>query len=544
MTAMPSRINSFTTLASALLTVVLVGCGKSTVPARFEPNLVHTMKYQIKEGVPMDQTSKDAYWIVNEMFGTPDDPKLPDFVEEDEDLAGLLSAENLQRAAGPEDAEGRGLYRKHCVKCHGVSGDGRGPIAFVQNPYPRDYRKGVFKFKSTPLGAKPTKADLTRLIANGISGTSMVKIKELTDKDVAALVDYVIYLSWRGETERAVVDDGVLNYDFASGERILDPASGERIRRLPAEQRTEVASTLVAINEEVYAEDLANYEKYLAFQKSVERDSELKTLVERAAGDDDEAEATAEELAEKYADYEAYADIKEDLEDDEELQAAFTRASEATNAQELTYFEQWGYHREAALGIGQSWLEADEETLEVPDPPEGLPVASSHRNYVELMKSGQADPLAASVKRGREIFTGKVANCSKCHGAKGLGDGQTNDYDEWTKDWTTRIDVKPDDQEALIPLLARGALPPINAIPRNFQEGIFRGGAESAQLYRRITQGIDGTPMPAATFMEGKFEREEVWHLINFIRSLQKQDAEAPAEASAVTPTTKSSGEE
>jgi hypothetical protein len=28
--------------------------------------------------------------------------------------------------------------------------------------------------------------------------------------------------------------------------------------------------------------------------------------------------------------------------------------------------------------------------------------------------------------------------------------------------------------------------------------------------------------MPAATFVEGQFEKEDVWHLINFIRSLQK----------------------
>jgi hypothetical protein len=28
--------------------------------------------------------------------------------------------------------------------------------------------------------------------------------------------------------------------------------------------------------------------------------------------------------------------------------------------------------------------------------------------------------------------------------------------------------------------------------------------------------------MPAATFVEGEFEADDVWHLINFIRSLQK----------------------
>ena len=142
-----------------------------------------------------------------------------------------------------------------------------------------------------------------------------------------------------------------------------------------------------------------------------------------------------------------------------------------------------------------------------------------------MRKGDQAEEFEASIKRGQELFVGKIASCSKCHGEKGLGNGQTTDYDDWTKDWTTRVDLKPENREDLIPLLARGALPPVNIVPRNFSEGIFRGGSNSRDLYRRITQGIDGTPMPAATFVEGQFEAEDVWHLINFIRSLQTQES-------------------
>ena len=32
--------------------------------------------------------------------------------------------------------------------------------------------------------------------------------------------------------------------------------------------------------------------------------------------------------------------------------------------------------------------------------------------------------------------------------------------------------------------------------------------------------------MPAATFVEGQFEKEDVWHLINFVRSLDKSGEE------------------
>jgi len=99
--------------------------------------------------------------------------------------------------------------------------------------------------------------------------------------------------------------------------------------------------------------------------------------------------------------------------------------------------------------------------------------------------------------------------------------------------------LKPENREELIPLMARGALPPVNIIPRNFAEGVFRGGSTSKDLYRRITQGIDGTPMPAATFVEGQFDPDDVWHLINFIRSLQTPDSSespktgAPAQISS-----------
>ncbi len=435
----------------AALITVSTGCSRQERPVEFEPNLVHAMKYQISEQIPMDQAIKDTTWAVTTAFGTPDDPKLPSVVTEDEELASILSMDRLVKASGPQGAEGRGLFRQHCATCHGVTGNGRGPTAAAQMPYPRDYRLGIFKFKSTPRGVKPTRADLTHTIAAGVTGTAMNKIPELSEEDVQALVDYVIYLSWRGEFERIMIDDGVRELDFEAGERIINRELGGRLLADPKLEETLAAASEASDRDETIAEELAAYEDYVEAREYI---------------DDYIAE------------------------------------------------------------IGESWLEAEDEVLEVPDPPAGLPVADSFKQYQSLMNSEQATELAASVARGQELFVGKIAACSKCHGEKGLGDGQTTDYDDWVKDWTTRVNLKPEDRDSLIPLLARGALPPVNAIPRNFQEGIFRGGSTSADLYRRITQGIDGTPMPAATFVEGQFERDDVWHLINFIRSMQTADAE------------------
>ncbi|MEM9586253.1 MAG: c-type cytochrome [Planctomycetota bacterium] len=416
----------------ALVPVLLVlGCTQE-VPIDFEPNLVFVTKHQIKEGFSMDQASKDATWIVTKMFGTADEPKLPDFtvMKEDEpevveDLTNMIDLDHLRRAAGAP-GEGRGLYREHCSKCHGVSGDGRGSLSAVMTPYPRDYRKGVFKFKSTKRGSKPTREDIAYLIRNGVAGTSMVKIPALTDEDIQALTDYVIYLSWRGELERSVIDDAVFELDLTE-DRLINP-------------------------------DFAN--------SPVEEEKEA-------------------------------------------------------------FDEAWAIAEEIALDIGANWFDASDDVVEVPEPPESAIVTDSREEFVKLMESDKADQLVASVKRGGELFRGKIASCSKCHGKDGLGDGQNTDYDEWTKEWTTAIGLDPTKQETLVPLMARGALPPRNAKPRNLSEGIFHGGGSAETLYRRITQGIAGSPMPAATFVEGQFEQEDVWHLINFIRSLQKPEEES-----------------
>ena len=83
--------------------------------------------------------------ILDAMFGTPDEPfALPETG---------LDLRKLKMAAGPvwsDRAGGKhGLYRRHCAHCHGITGDGHGPTAPILNPYPRDYRPGMFKFKST-----------------------------------------------------------------------------------------------------------------------------------------------------------------------------------------------------------------------------------------------------------------------------------------------------------------------------------------------------------------------------------------------------------
>lgn len=409
------------------LTVTIVGCRSESEVAsvNFEPNLVYAYQIGQNSEQSMDQAITECELALTELFGTPDEPKLPEFIAEDEMLASLLSMDKLIAASGSADETGRGLYRKHCANCHGVTGDGRGPMAALINPYPRDYRLGKFKFKSTAIGTKPTKEDINYLIKHGIQGSQMIAIPELTDEDIEALTDYVIYLSWRGEVERSLYRE-CLDLFFSDGDSLYNPA--------------------------------------------------LK-----------------------------------DSEDEDD---------------QLMYEDQIYLLEDTVIRIAENWSDAQEEALKLPERDPALVPDSVEEIRLALNDSDSA--IAASVSRGKILFASEKTACAKCHGKDGKGDGQTNDYDEWSKDWIKGI--KPEDEEAQIPLIARGALPLRNVSPRNFHEGVFRGGKTPEHLYQRIALGIEGTPMPAAAV-----EPEQIWDLVNYVRSLEdpKPDESESADTSS-----------
>jgi mono/diheme cytochrome c family protein len=107
---------------------------------------------------------------------------------------------------------GYALYRRNCLHCHGVSGAGDGPTSPFLYPAPRDYRKGIFKFTSTPYGARPHNDDLRRTIKNGLHGTSMPAFDALLNADeLEQVIDYVIFLSVRGETELGLIEEASIS---------------------------------------------------------------------------------------------------------------------------------------------------------------------------------------------------------------------------------------------------------------------------------------------------------------------------------------------
>lgn len=392
----------------SLFLVLAVGCGQPT--AHYTINVSHIRKNESDDSRVSVQQKRDIATVLEAMFGTPDAPFLP--TAGDTGIETLVDAELLKLAAGPvsSDVLGRshGLYRQHCAHCHGINGDGRGPTARFLNPYPRDYRKGQYKFKSTKIGSRPTHDDLKRILINGIPGTAMPSFKLLPDIEVEALVNYVKFLSIRGEVERGLIEYTAQELSGPE-DRILDPQNPSAVNEIAV---SDILSAVV---------------------------SRWREVVESPA----------------------------------------------------------------------------DHVVEVPKRPE--------------MSEEEA---IASIRRGKELFYGAVANCVKCHGESQLGDGQTTDYDEWTKDyfdWSQTGDMTVWNQKKAEYESGYRALPLRNILPRNLRQGVYRGGNRPIDIFWRIHNGIEGSPMPAAMLKTESaptgLSTDDIWDLVNYVRSLPYEDS-------------------
>lgn len=133
---------------------------------------------------------------------------------------------------------GAAVFALRCQQCHGVNGDGLGVAAEYLSPKPRDYTKGIFKFTSTPYGAKPRKSDLLQTLRRGITGTSMPSFDDLPPEELDAVADYVIFLSQRGELQSELLI-------MAQDDEELDPEYIEETIAAIAERWHEAQSQLV-----------------------------------------------------------------------------------------------------------------------------------------------------------------------------------------------------------------------------------------------------------------------------------------------------------
>ena len=248
-------------ISLAILSGLIAGCGAPEASFVFNERTEKLPREAQIGGTGADgEKLKGIKTVIEENFGTPNKlvawQKLPiEWGGTKEELSKAAGAEtptefSLARASdedletismqpGYHLAAGRQLYMEHCVHCHGTSGDGAGPTAKYLYPRPRDYRKGLFKFTSTKEGLHVTKGDLTRIIKMGIPGTYMPSFMLLKDQELEQIVEYVRWLSMRGEVEYALGAE--LAADFSNDAIAERVADGEKRKVIIAELKETLA---------------------------------------------------------------------------------------------------------------------------------------------------------------------------------------------------------------------------------------------------------------------------------------------------------------
>jgi cytochrome c oxidase cbb3-type subunit 2 len=99
-------------------------------------------------------------------------------------------------------ADGKKLYRRFCIGCHGPLGDGNGENAQWIDPKPRDFTAATFKCRSTPTGTLPTDQDLYNSVGRGFTNSNMPHWDALTDQNRIDLVAFIKSFSPRWTTEK------------------------------------------------------------------------------------------------------------------------------------------------------------------------------------------------------------------------------------------------------------------------------------------------------------------------------------------------------
>ena len=209
---------------------------------------VATVKFSVDEGKSLPETASSVQFVSGAVAGETLLISNWDAVTGQATLEGLppkeiAAGDSCVIDGGTVMQSGRVLYMRHCSHCHGTSGDGAGPTAQYLNPRPRDYRHGIFKFTSTKDVSKASRQDFKRVLQYGIPGTYMPSFLLLTDSEIHALVEYVRFLSLRGEYERKLVNE--LAGDFSQKAVTTRTEGGESRDAIIAELKEILAGDIV-----------------------------------------------------------------------------------------------------------------------------------------------------------------------------------------------------------------------------------------------------------------------------------------------------------
>ena len=99
------------------------------------------------------------------------------------------------QAANGDTKQGRVLFEKNCVSCHGPNGNGQGEALTESLPEPRDFSRNEFKFDTDADWQRGTYSDLADVINNGAAAYGGSAIMPawagLSPQDVKNLVAYI-----------------------------------------------------------------------------------------------------------------------------------------------------------------------------------------------------------------------------------------------------------------------------------------------------------------------------------------------------------------
>jgi DMSO reductase family type II enzyme heme b subunit len=113
----------------------------------------------------------------------------------------------------------------------------------------------------------------------------------------------------------------------------------------------------------------------------------------------------------------------------------------------------------------------------------------------EFVLEGKLEPTPESIARGAELYV--ETECAKCHGESGRGNGPS--ARELEDEWAHRI------------------------FPADLtQPWTFRGGGSVEDLFRTLTTGLNGTPMPS---FSDAYNATDLWHLANYLHSIGREPA-------------------
>ena len=124
---------------------------------------------------------------------------------------------------GAAQAQQRGaeIFARQCADCHGATGRGDGPVAYLLDPKPRNFAAGTFRVVSTANGV-PSDDDLLATLRRGMPGSAMPPWGHLPESDLRALVAEVRRLVVEGSAADAQADDPELGRDEALADALDD----------------------------------------------------------------------------------------------------------------------------------------------------------------------------------------------------------------------------------------------------------------------------------------------------------------------------------